>query len=157
MQSISDIMTRGVRSMAPADSLVFAAQAMRELNVGSIPVCEQERLVGLITDRDIVVRAIAQECPEARIGDVMTREPLYCFEDEPVERALRTMQAKQVRRLPVLDRSERLVGIVALADVATECDARQSAEVIRGISEPAAPDRGSQSAASGSAGGGQTD
>ena len=157
MQTISDIMTRGVRSMAPTDSLVFAAQAMRELNVGSIPVCEQDRLVGLITDRDIVVRAVAQECPEVSIGDIMTQEPLFCFEDEPLEQALRIMQGEQVRRLPVLDRSERLVGIVALADVATGCDAQESAEVIRGISEPAAPDRSSQSAASGSAGGGQTD
>jgi len=156
MQTVSDIMTRGVRSMAPTDSLTFAAQAMRELNVGSLPVCDQNRLVGLVTDRDIVVRALAEERAHARIGDVMTQEPLYCFDDEPLDKALDTMRGHQIRRMPVVDRDRRLVGIVALADVATGADAQQGADAIRAISEPAEPDRSSQSAASGDAGGGQT-
>lgn len=156
MQTVSDIMTRGVRSMAPTDSLTFAAQAMRELDVGALPVCDQNRLVGLVTDRDIVVRALAEERAHARIGDVMTQAPLYCFDDEPLEQALQTMRGRQIRRLPVVDRDRRLVGIVALADVATGGDAQQGADAIRAISEPAAPDRSRQSAANGNAGGGQT-
>ncbi|MDR6214959.1 CBS domain-containing protein [Paracidovorax wautersii] len=157
MQTVSDIMTRGVRTMAPTDSLTFAAQAMRELNVGSLPVCDRNRLVGLVTDRDIVVRALAEERAHARIGDVMTEEPLYCFEDEPLEQALTTMRGQQIRRMPVVDRDKRLVGIVAMADVATGADVQQGADALRAISEPAAPDRSSQSAAAGPAGGGQTD
>jgi len=156
MQTVSDIMTRGVRTMAPTDSLTFAAQAMRELNVGSLPVCDQNRLVGLVTDRDIVVRALAEERAHARIGDVMTEEPLYCFEDEPLEQALTTMRGQQIRRMPVVDRDKRLVGIVAMADVATGADVQQGADALRAISEPAGPDRSSQSAAAGNAGGGQT-
>lgn len=156
MQTVSEIMTRGVRTMAPSDSLTLAAQAMRELNVGSLPVCEDERLLGVVTDRDIAVRAVAEELTGAHIGDILTKEPLYCFEDDPLDQALLTMKSEQVRRLPVLNRDKQLVGIVALADVATVCDSQRSADVIRNISEPAAPERYSQSAASGSAGGGQT-
>ena len=157
MQTVSDIMTRGVRTMAPTDSLTFAAQAMRELNVGSLPVCDQNRLVGLVTDRDIVVRALAEERAHARIGVVMTEEPLYCFEDEPLDLALNTMRGQQIRRMPVVDRDKRLVGIVAMADVATGADVQQGADAIRAISEPAQPDRSSLPAAAGPAGGGQTD
>ncbi|RYF27750.1 MAG: CBS domain-containing protein [Comamonadaceae bacterium] len=156
MPTVSDIMTRGVRSMAPTDSLTFAAQAMRELNVGSLPVCDQNRLVGLVTDRDIVVRALAEERAHARIGDVMTQEPLYCFDDDSLDQALQTMRGKQIRRLPVVDRDKRLVGIVALADVATGADAQYGADTLRAISEPGTPDHSSQSAASGDARGGQT-
>lgn len=156
MQTVSDIMTRGVRTVSPSESMTLAAQAMRELNVGSLPVCDHGRLLGVITDRDIAIRGVAEELGNARISDIMTMDALYCFEDDPLDHALSRMKSEQVRRLPVLSRDKQLVGIVALADVATACDSQQSAEVIRDISEPAAPERFSQSAASGDAGGGQT-
>ncbi len=156
MPQVSEVMTRGVRTMSPNDSCLQAAQAMSELNIGSLPVCASDRLVGIVTDRDIVVRAVAQERPEARLRDIMSAEPLYCYADEPVEQALQTMRGEQVRRLPVVDRDKRLVGVIAMGDIATEGDEVATGEALRDISEPSQPDRSGISAASGNAGGGQT-
>lgn len=157
MPQVSDLMTRGVRTMSPNDSCLLAAQAMQELNIGSLPVCDSDRLVGIVTDRDIVVRAVAQERPDARLRDIMSPEPLYCYADEPVEQALQTMRGEQVRRLPVVDRDKRLVGVLAMGDVATDGEDESAAgEALCDISEPSKPDRSHLSAASGNAGGGQT-
>jgi len=157
MPQVSDVMTRGVRTLSPNDSCLLAAQAMKELDIGSLPVCDADRLVGIVTDRDIVVRAVAQERPKASLREVMSLEPLYCYADESVDQALQTMRGEQVRRLPVVDRDKRLVGMIALGDVATgQGDEDAAGAAIRDISEPSRPDRSGQSAASGSAGGGQT-
>lgn len=156
MQNVSDVMTRGIRTMARDDTLTTAAQAMRELNVGALPVCDGERLVGMVTDRDMVLRGLAEERTHSRLNEVMSREVYYCYEDQPVDEAIASMRDMQVRRLPVVDRNQRLVGMVSLGDVATNVDERQSGTAIRDISSPSEPNRRSQSAASGAAGGGQT-
>ena len=156
MQTVSQVMTRGIRTMAPQDTVTAAAQAMRELDVGALPVCDGVRLVGMVTDRDIVVRGVAQERVDAPLAEVMSEGLLYCREDDSVESALASMRSQQVRRLPVVDQDKRLVGMLSLGDVATKAEEADTQEAVRGISEPSEPNRSSQSAASGTAGGGQT-
>jgi CBS domain-containing protein len=153
---VSDVMTRGVRALSPKDTVVMAAQAMQELDVGAIPVCNDERLVGIVTDRDLVLRGVAQARLDGNtlIDDVMSRQPLWCFEDQPVEDVLAYMRKAQVRRVPVIDRENRLVGMVSLGDLAVKGDEDQAGSALRSISEPAKPDRSHQSRASGAAGGG---
>jgi CBS domain-containing protein len=154
MQTVSDVMTRGVRTLSPTDTLTAAAQAMQELDVGSIPVCDGVRLVGMVTDRDIVVRGVAQERVNVSLQDVMSEGLLYCHEDDTVPSAMESMRRQQVRRLPVVDKDKRLVGIVTLGDVATKGDEDDAGDALRGISEPSEPNRSRLSAASGTAGGG---
>ena len=158
MTTVADVMTRGVRSMSPQDSVVLAAQAMDELNVGVIPVCEGEKLVGMVTDRDIVVRGVAQQAdPKTmKLADVMSTNVRCVKEDEDVDDVLTEMAETQIRRMPVLDGQERLVGIVTIGDIATKDpdDELDVAMSLGDISEPAEPDRSSQSKASGTAGGG---
>jgi CBS domain-containing protein len=141
---LKDVMTRRVEVVSPEASLEQAARKMDELNVGPLPVCDGERLVGMVTDRDITVRASAagKDPRNTMVREAMTKEVLYCFEDQDVREAARLMEDKQVRRVPVLDRSKRLVGIVSLGDLATEThDQRLSGEVLTRVSEPAEPDR----------------
>ena len=159
MTQVSDVMTRGVRALSPQDTATMAAQAMQELDVGAIPVCNQERLVGIVTDRDLVLRGVAQSRLDADtpIDDLMSRQPLWCFEDQPVEDVLAYMRKAQVRRVPVLDRENRLVGMVSLGDLAVKGDQGQAGSALRSISEPARPDRSHSSQASGAAGGGESD
>jgi CBS domain-containing protein len=143
MQLINEIMTPDVTTINPDTTIQRAAQLMDELNVGSIPVFEGDRLVGLVTDRDIVVRAIsAGKSPAGtRVDEVMSAGIDYCFMDQPVDEVMERMRELQVRRMPVMDRSTgKLAGIVALGDLAT----KHSAEVDRTLSEistPSAPDR----------------
>ena len=158
MTQVSDVMTRGVRTLAPTDTLLVAAQAMEELDVGVIPVCRGAQLVGVVTDRDIVVRGIAQGCPAdgTRLEDIMSRDPQSCFDDQPVEEVLEQMRESQIRRMPVVDHDERLVGILSLGDVAVKADELKAGRALESISEPAEPDRSGQSQASGAAGGGSS-
>lgn len=155
MKQIADVMTRGVRTLSPQDSCLLAAQAMKELDIGSVPVCDSQRLVGMVTDRDIVLRSVAQERPDASLGEIMSPEPVYCYADEPLDKALQTMRSEQIRRLPVVDRDKRLVGMIALGDIATDGDEAAAGDAVRDISEPSRPDRSHLSAASGNAGGGE--
>jgi len=135
---VSDVMTRGVRSLSPKDTVVMAAQAMQELDVGSIPVCNDERLVGIVTDRDLVVRGLAHAGLDANtpIDDVMSRQPLWCFEDQPVDDVIASMRKSQVRRVPVIDHENRLVGMVSLGDLAVKGDHEEAGRALRSISEP---------------------
>jgi CBS domain-containing protein len=155
---VSEVMTRGVRSMAPDESVLMAAQAMKELKVGVIPICENQTLVGLVTDRDIVVRAVAENCAvdSTPLSQVMTRDMRACREDDSVENVARVMRQAQVRRLPVVDGEQHLVGMVSLGDLATETNDVNAGEVLQELSEPSEPDRSRQSAASGAAGGGSS-
>lgn len=143
MQLISEIMTPDVATLGPNETIERAAQLMDELNVGSIPVFEAGRLVGMVTDRDIVVRAVsAGRTPgQTAVGEVMSAGISYCFTDEVVDDVMQRMREMQVRRMPVMDRSTgKLAGIVALGDLAT----KHSAEVDRTLSEistPSEPDR----------------
>ena len=158
MTTVADVMTRGVRTMAPTDTVVLAAQAMDELNVGVIPVCDGEKLVGMVTDRDIVVRGVAQEGdPKTlKLADVMSTNVRCATEDEDIDEVLNEMADTQIRRMPVVDEQRRLVGIVSLGDIADK-DPGNEADVaasLGDISSPSEPDRSGQSKASGDAGGG---
>lgn|SRR5262249_9352904 len=136
---ISEIMSRDVAIAAPTDSIQKIAQKMVEIDAGIIPVGEKDRLVGMITDRDMVVRAIAKgKSPGKCTGrDVMSPDVKYCYEDETLEDAARNMATLQVKRLPVLNRDKRLVGIVSLGDLACEPEADESSkEALLGISQP---------------------
>lgn len=158
MTRVAEIMTRGVRAMHPSDSVVQAAQAMDELNVGSVPVCDGERLVGMVTDRDITIRAVAQGKADegVTLSSVMSSEVSWCYEDQNVEEVMRDMSQRQIRRLPVVDRAKHLVGMVSLGDIAAKTGSDDVADSLADISEPAEPDRSSQSQASGAAGGGSS-
>jgi len=119
---VKDVMTISVQTIRPDSSLQEAAERMKTLDVGTLPVCENDRLVGMITDRDITVRAVAQGIggTVGQVRDVMTPDVVYCFEDHEVEEAARLMKEHQIRRLVVLNRDKRLVGIVSLGDLAVE-------------------------------------
>jgi CBS domain-containing protein len=138
---VKDIMSRDVTCISPDASLEQAAVKMRDLNVGSIPVCGQDdRLHGIITDRDIVVRVVAEglDCQTVRVEEAMTPKIHYCFEDQDVTEAVQMMEKNQIRRLVVLNRNKRLVGIVALGDLALDTgDERLAGEALECISSPA--------------------
>ena len=117
-------------------SIREAARLMSEIDAGALPVGENDRLVGMITDRDIAVRAVAQgKSLETQVGDVMSKEVLYCFDDEDLDDVARTMSDVKVRRLPVLNREKRLVGILSFGDLALHEDAKTAGRAIAHISE----------------------
>jgi CBS domain-containing protein len=116
---VSEAMTKDVRVANPNQTIREAAQAMLEIDAGVLPVGENDKLVGMITDRDIAVRGVAKgKGPDASVRDVMSSEVKYCFDDQDVEDVTQNMGNLQVRRLPVVDRDKRLVGILSLSDVA---------------------------------------
>jgi CBS domain-containing protein len=137
---VRDIMTAGVECVQPTATLREAARKMKDLNVGPLPVCEDnERLVGMITDRDIAIRAVAEgDNPDVTpVSAVMTPKIIYCYDDEDVTDAAQMMQDNQVRRLAVLNRSKQLVGIVSLGDLAVDTrDDLLSGHTLEAISEP---------------------
>jgi len=117
--NIKDCMTRHVRVVGPDETLADAARAMAQSDVGILPVGDADRLVGMITDRDIAIRGVANgKGPDTKVREVMTTEVLYCFEDDDIEDVLENMGEIQVRRLPVVNAGKRLVGIVSLSDLA---------------------------------------
>jgi len=137
---VRDIMTAHVESIAPGDTLEQAARRMEELDVGPLPVCEGKRVVGMLTDRDITVRATAAGCdPKTTlVGDTMSQEVISCYDDQDVSEVARLMKDKQVRRLLVMSRAGELVGIVSLGDLATEAGEKgQPGEVLEKVSRPA--------------------
>ncbi len=134
---IQEIMTPKVRIADPNMTIRDAARFMRADNVGALPVGENDRLIGMITDRDIVVRAVAEQRSPGNttVREVMSEGICYCFEDDDAEGAARVMAKHQVRRLPVLNRKKRLVGVIALADLGrSEDEAAQGA--LKDISQP---------------------
>jgi CBS domain-containing protein len=137
---IRALMSQYIEVIHPDASLTEAAQKMRQVDVGLLPVCEGERLVGILTDRDITVRAVAQGCDPrtTRVRDVMTPEVVSCCEDQDVQTAAQLMATRQLRRLPVLDHAQRLVGILSLADLAVYAtDEQLASAVLEEVSEPA--------------------
>jgi CBS domain-containing protein len=132
---ISDCMTREVRLADPEMSLQDAARMMGECDAGVLPVGENDRLVGMITDRDIAIRAVAQGLgPDAKVRDAMTREVRWCYDDTDAWEALRNMADEQIRRMPVLNRDKRLVGIISLGDLTDATEARDAGEALTAIS-----------------------
>ncbi|WP_119156681.1 CBS domain-containing protein [Caldimonas tepidiphila] len=158
MQAISQVMTRDVRVLAPSDTLQRAAQTMDELNVGAVPVCDGEQLVGMITDRDIAVRAVSAAMPadSTPVREVMTDQVHWCFEDQDVEEVMNQMRDVQIRRVPVVNHDKKLVGIVSLGDLATKTGADVEA-ALEEISEPSEPDRSTTGMAANDAAGGGRD
>jgi CBS-domain-containing membrane protein len=138
MQTIQDVMTRDVQSISPQETIQRAAQMMDELNVGAIPVLDGQKLVGMITDRDITVRATAAgQAPDSvRVGDVMSTDVRTCSPDQTVDEVLGQMGDVQIRRVPVIDQdSQQVVGIVSMGDMA----AKHSAGVDRALEEVSTP------------------
>ncbi|MBB3569080.1 CBS domain-containing protein [Rhizobium sp. BK491] len=130
-------MTRDVRVANPNHSIREAATMMADLDAGIIPVGEHDRLVGMITDRDIAVRAVAQgKGPETRICDVMSAEVKYCFEDDDIDDVMMNLGDIQVRRLPVLHRDKRLIGILSLGDIAVSIEDGSAGAALAEISRP---------------------
>ena len=135
---IRDAMTRDVCMVRPDQTIREAAHMMAELDIGAVPVQDNDRLVGMITDRDIAVRAVAEGLgSDTPIREVMTNEIKYCYEDQTVDEVTRNMGEQRLRRLPVMNRDKRLVGILSLGDLARETSSQDEAgEALCGISRP---------------------
>jgi CBS domain-containing protein len=139
---IMEIMTRDPELISPDASIKDAAKRMKDENIGALPIGENDRLIGMVTDRDIAMRGVAEgRAPETTpVRDVMSEKILYCFEDDDIEDAAQCMAEHQVRRLPILNRDKRLTGIVSLADIAQtgeECEKT----ALEGVSEPSSEPR----------------
>ncbi len=136
MQTIAEIMTTDVEVVRPEETLRDAARAMADLDVGSLPVCDGKKLIGMITDRDITVRAVVEgKSSDTPVSEVMTDEVIWCSESDSVDEVLQKMSDAQVRRIPVVDEDRQLIGIVALGDIALEEDDAVD-ETLRDISMP---------------------
>jgi CBS domain-containing protein len=134
---VQDLMTRDVATVSPDQTVQQAARLMAELDVGALPVGENDRLVGMITDRDIAVRGLADgKGPNTKVRRVMTPDIKYCFIDDEIDEITANMAEIQVRRLPVVNRDKRLVGILSLSDIAVSNDPDQAIEALSGISRP---------------------
>jgi CBS domain-containing protein len=134
---VSDAMTREVRVASPGQSIREVAKMMDEINAGSMPVGDNDRLVGMITDRDIAIRAVAEgKGPDTPVREVMSSEKvLYCYEDEELDHVAKNMSLEQVRRLPVVNRDKRLVGIISFGDLAQK-ETRAASKAAKGITKP---------------------
>ena len=134
---VSEAMSRDVKVANPQQRISEAAKVMAEIDAGVLPVGEGDRLVGMITDRDIAVRAVAEgKGPDTPVREVMSSEVKYCYEDEDLVHVSKNMAQLQVRRLPVVSRDKRLVGILALADIAATEGARTTGRAVEGITRP---------------------
>ena len=138
--NVKDIMTRDVEVVHPDDPIKEAARKMRDRDIGFLPVCDGDRLVGVVTDRDLILRGLAEGTdPGTNIGrDLMTSPVVYCFDDQDVKEATRLMEDHQIRRVAVLRReNKRLVGVLSLGDIARSSTRKVSGEVLESVSEPA--------------------
>jgi len=134
---VSEAMTRDVRVANPNETIRDAARVMAEINAGSLPVGENDRLVGVITDRDIAVRAVAEgKEPTTKVREVMSQEVLYCFEDQDLDDVAKNMGDVKVRRMPVVNRDKRLVGIISLGDLVCKEDPETAGDTVAQISKP---------------------
>jgi CBS domain-containing protein len=141
---LAELMTRDVEVIDSNARLKEAAAKMKSLDVGLIPVCDGEQLKGTLTDRDITVRATAEGKSPARtkVSDIMSTDIAYCFEDQELEEAMSLMEARQIRRLPILNRDKHLVGIVSLGDLAIHSGQKEMlSETLKEVSRPAVPRR----------------
>jgi CBS domain-containing protein len=141
---VKEVMTGNVECVRPDESIAAVAARMRDLDVGAMPVCNNDRLEGMVTDRDIAVRAVAEgkDPKTCQVRDAMTQDVVYCFEDQETDEAAQLMSDRQIHRLPILNRQKRLVGVLSVGDIARkESDA--AAQAMRGISQPThhEPDR----------------
>jgi len=136
---VSEAMTTDVHLASPNESVQEAAKLMASLDAGVLPVAENDRLVGMITDRDIAIKGVARgKGPSVKVRHIMTADVKYCFEDQDLDEVTRNMADIQVRRLPVLNHDKRLVGIISLGDIALSRDGKGdgTARALSGISRP---------------------
>lgn len=140
---VQQIMQTAIRFAEPNMTIRDAARSMRADNIGALPVSENGRLVGMVTDRDIVVRAVAEERSpgDTSVREVMSQGVCYCFEDDDIDQAAEVMAEHQVRRLPVINRDKQLVGFIALADLGRTREENAAQDALRGISEPTDSER----------------
>jgi CBS domain-containing protein len=144
---IREVMTQGPEIISSNATAVEAAAKMKELDVGSLPVCDGERLQGLLTDRDIAVRLVAAELDASttKVREIMTPDVMYCFDDQTLEEAAALMEAHQIRRLPIMNRDKRLIGMLSLGDLAVRTEGTEDGELadeaLKDISEPSEPNR----------------
>jgi CBS domain-containing protein len=135
---IRELMSTDAQFLSPDNTITDAALAMRDGDFGALPIGDGDRLVGMLTDRDIVVRSVAdgRQPSDTRIGEIMSDEVYYVFDDQSLEEAERSMSEKQVRRLPVVNRDKRLVGIISLGDLAVSSSGiRPAAEALADVSK----------------------
>lgn len=143
---VSEAMTREVTLVSPDQTICEAAKLMAECDAGSLPVADNDRLVGMITDRDIAIRAVGRDRgPDTPVREVMSDQVLYCFDDEDIGHVARNMAEQQVRRLPVVNRDKRLVGIVSIGDISHKADAGTTRNAMSGITQPGGSHNQSQS------------
>lgn len=141
MKKCSDVMTKDPVCVLPDEMVTEVAQIMQDEDIGSVPVIEDEKskkLIGIVTDRDLALKVVAEghDPKSTRVADVMTRQVVTCYEDDSVQKALDAMSEHQLRRIPVVDKHEQIVGIIAQADVATRVDEpKKTAEVVKEISQ----------------------
>jgi CBS domain-containing protein len=134
---VREVMSREVSVAKPTDTIQEAARTMARLDIGSLPVADNDRLVGMITDRDIAVRGVAEGLPSSTpVSQAMSSDVKYVFDDEDVDEVAEQMADLQVRRLPVVNRDKRLAGIVSLGDVARSARPKDVGETLRDVSEP---------------------
>lgn len=136
---ISEVMSKDCKYCAPEDAVLTAAQLMAKEDFGAVPVAKDDKLVGMLTDRDIVTRGIAdgRDVTRVSVGELMTDKIYYCYDDEDTHAVAENMGELQVRRLPVVNRDKRLVGIVSLGDLATNGSKKDAGEALSEISQPA--------------------
>jgi len=137
---VRDILTKDPHVIRPDAMICEAARIMKQCDIGMLPVCDGRKLVGTITDRDLTIRGIAEGCDplSTKVKDVMTPNVYWCFDDQDIEDAAQLMEEKQIRRLPIVNRDKRLVGIVSLGDLALRSQNEELAEeVLECVSEPA--------------------
>lgn len=133
---ISEVMTTSVRTAKPSNTIQDAARLMASIDSGAILIEDQERLIGMVTDRDIAVRGVAKGLAlDAPVSEIMSGDIRYCFEDEEVDHVAQNMADIQLRRLPVLNREKRLVGVVSLGNIASARSQNASATVLRGVAQ----------------------
>lgn len=138
MEKVKDVMSQDVKVISPEATIKEAAQKMRDGDFGMLPVGEDDRMIGAISDRDIAIRAVAEgNDPTTKVRDTMSGGIVWVFEDDSVDEAARIMSENQIRRLPVVNRDKRLVGIVSLGDFAVQSsDIEVAAEALTEISKP---------------------
>ena len=140
---LREIMSDHVEVIHPDDSLQTAAEKMRDRDIGFLPVCDGDRLIGVLTDRDLITRALADGLePKALLGrDLVTSPAIYCFDDQSIEEAAKLMHDNQIRRLVVLSRDKQMVGVISLGDLAMTASDKLTGDVLQSVSEPVSASR----------------
>jgi CBS domain-containing protein len=140
---LKEIMTSEVEVIHPNDTLQTAASKMHDRDIGFLPVCDGDRLIGVLTDRDLITRALAEVTEsKAMLGrDLVTSPAIYCFDDQNVDEAAKLMHDNQIRRLVILNRDKRMVGVISLGDLAMNIDDKKSGDVLQSVSEPLSASR----------------